>query len=51
VAEFGKIFRLIAAANWAVESLGSPWVERSVRNLRIYSAAMAESIREAGWSN
>jgi Ser/Thr protein kinase RdoA (MazF antagonist) len=51
MAEAGKIFRLIAAANWAVESLASPWVERCVRNLRIYRAAMADSIREAGWGN
>jgi Phosphotransferase enzyme family len=51
IAEAGKIFRLIAAANWAVDSLASPWVERCMRNLRIYRAAMADSIREAGWGH
>jgi aminoglycoside phosphotransferase (APT) family kinase protein len=49
LAGIGGIFRLIAAASWETDSLLTPWVERSMRNMKNYHAAMAACLREARW--
>ena len=51
MAELGKIFRLIVAMSWESLSLSGQWLVRPARNLRLYRAAMADCIREAGWED
>jgi hypothetical protein len=51
LAELGKIFRLIVATSWETQSLPGEWLERPMRNIRLYQAAMADCIREAGWED
>ena len=49
MAELGRIFRLIVATDWESQRLAGSWLERPMRNLRMYQAAMADAIRAAGW--
>jgi hypothetical protein len=47
----GKIFRSLVCINLEAPSFAMVWVENSVRDMRIYQAAMADAIQAAGWKD
>jgi Phosphotransferase enzyme family len=49
LAVIGKIFRCLVCINLEAPSFAMEWVENAVRDMRIYQAAMADAIQEAGW--
>src|SRR6266540_699321 len=49
LAVIGKIFRCLICINLEAPSFALEWVENAVRDMRIYQAAMADAIQEAGW--
>lgn len=51
LAIIGKIFRCLVCIRLDAESLTTEWVEKSMRNMRIYQAEMADGIRAAEWEN
>jgi hypothetical protein len=46
----GKIFRCSVCIDLDARSFATGWVERTMRNMRVYRAQMADAIRAAGWS-
>src|SRR5574341_2599464 len=51
LAVIGKIFRCLVCINLEAPSFSMDWVENSVRDMRIYQAAMADAIQAAGWKD
>src|SRR5262249_32672052 len=49
-AVLGKVFRCSVCIDLDARSFATGWVERTMRNMRIYRAQMADAIRAAGWS-
>ena len=45
----GKIFRCLVCVNLEAPSFAFDWVENAARNMRIYDAALADAMAEAGW--
>lgn len=48
-ATIGKLFRCLVCIALSAQSLATPWVERAMRNMRIYEAEVADALRSAGW--
>lgn len=51
MANFGRIFRWLAAVSWASESLEYERIERPMRSMRICEAGMADAIQAAEWED
>ena len=49
IAAVGKIFRSLVCVCLDAPSFGYDYVERAVRDLGVYRAAVAEAMRELGW--
>lgn len=47
--EVGRVFRLLAAMDWASGGLAESWVRRPMRCLRVYHTAMARALRRNLW--
>jgi hypothetical protein len=45
----GRIFRRLAAINWASVSLPYEWLEKPITSMRIYHAELAEAIQSTVW--
>jgi hypothetical protein len=48
-ARFGKICRCLVCIDLDAQALATEWVERPLRNLRLYEVEMAAAMRAAGW--
>jgi aminoglycoside phosphotransferase (APT) family kinase protein len=49
LAALGKAFRCLYSVDVEAEYLGEPWVEKAMRNMAFYQAAMADALLEVGW--
>jgi hypothetical protein len=45
----GKVFRCLVCIDLDAASLATEWVERCMRNMRVYTGALAEAIHAAEW--
>jgi len=48
VAIVGRIFRLLAFADWESPSLASKWLHKPMKHMRCYQAEIAHVIQAAG---
>jgi aminoglycoside phosphotransferase (APT) family kinase protein len=48
-AVLGKVFRCLVCINLDARSFATEWVERAMRNMKIYRAQLTDAIRAAGW--
>jgi hypothetical protein len=51
LAGLGLLFRLLAAVDWSTAGLGTAWVEKPMRQLRLYQADLTELVRTRGWGD
>ena len=51
LAIIGKIFRSLVCINLEAPGFAMEWVENSVRDMKIYQAAMADALQAAGWKD
>lgn len=49
LAAAGKIFRCLVCVSLEAPSFAFEWVENAARNLRVYDAALADAMADAGW--
>ena len=49
LANYGKIFRCLAAIHWEARSLEYQWVEWPLKNIAVYEAELVDAMRAAGW--
>jgi len=50
IVHIGRIFRRLAAINWASMSLAYEWLEKPIKNMQIYQAELAEAIQAVAWT-
>jgi hypothetical protein len=48
-AVLGKVFRCLVCIALDARSLATEWVARTMRNMRIYQAQLADALRAVGW--
>jgi aminoglycoside phosphotransferase (APT) family kinase protein len=49
LAKVGRVFRALAATDWAARELADGWPEGPMQKLRGYAARLAEFLRSHGW--
>jgi ATP-binding cassette, subfamily B, bacterial len=49
LANYGTVFRCLAALNWESQRLAYEWVEWPVKNMALYEAELTEAVKAAGW--
>ena len=49
LANYGRIFRCLAALHWEAQSLAHQWVEWPLKNMAAYEAELLDAMQTAGW--